>query len=475
MDGPRFDNLARSLAGGCSRRALLRGLAGLAGGLPGVRGRRPAQTCRAAGRLCNGDADCCSGSATPPTPTRRGATAAPARPAPSSAAAAASPPPTSRPTPSTAAAAGCAARPPPTRPPSAPAASAASAASPATRSAAAPASRRRLLHRRRGDPAATVNPANACQACLPATSTTAWSIVPIGRALRRRRPLHRRRHLPGRWVLSRHAQGLLRRRTTRATSASAAPSDGACVKQPKPNGTACNDGNALHPDRHLPERAPASAAPRRLHGALPVPRRRRRATRRPAPAPTRRRRTARRATTATPAPRPTACDGAGTAWHRPGGLHRLDQCHVAGDLQPGDRGLLQPERAEWHACNDGNACTTGDTCQGGALHRRHAARLHARRSSCLTATCDPDQGCVETPKAPGTACGDGNACNGNEVCNGAGPASRARRSPAAPVCAATGHGRLRARPRLVDELHPGPARRLLRGLPVHRRPASAPA
>src|SRR5687768_11858597 len=61
MDGNRFDELTRAVAG--SRRGLLRGLAAAAGAAAlGRFGLREAEAaCRAYGRACTGPTQCCSG------------------------------------------------------------------------------------------------------------------------------------------------------------------------------------------------------------------------------------------------------------------------------------------------------------------------------------------------------------------------------------------------------------------------------
>jgi hypothetical protein len=66
----------------------------------------------------------------------------------------------------------------------------------------------------------------------------------------------------------------------------------------------------------------------------------------------------------------------------------LDQCHDAGVCVPGTGLCTNPSKTDGATCNDGSACTTDDTCVGGA--------------------------CVG---GPALVCDDGNACNGVETCN----------------------------------------------------------
>src|SRR5438477_493393 len=44
----------------------------------------------------------------------------------------------------------------------------------------------------------------------------------------------------------------------------------------------------------------------------------------------------------------------------------LDQCHVAGTCDPMSGVCSNPNKANGTACNDNNACTSGETCQKGA-------------------------------------------------------------------------------------------------------------
>ena len=61
MDGHRFDEMARTLASGASRRRVLKGLAGGALAFTGLRpGPTEARKCRQSGKNCRSHADCCS-------------------------------------------------------------------------------------------------------------------------------------------------------------------------------------------------------------------------------------------------------------------------------------------------------------------------------------------------------------------------------------------------------------------------------
>ena len=66
-------------------------------------------------------------------------------------------------------------------------------------------------------------------------------------------------------------------------------------------------------------------------------------------------------------------------------------------------------------CNDGNACTTNDTCGGGSCHGG-APPVCDDGNVCTTDTCDPATGCVFTNNT--NPCNDGNACTTNDTCGG---------------------------------------------------------
>jgi hypothetical protein len=65
-------------------------------------------------------------------------------------------------------------------------------------------------------------------------------------------------------------------------------------------------------------------------------------------------------------------------------------------------------------CNDNNACTTNDTCSGGTCN---GATVNCDDSNvCTTDTCNTNTGCVHTPLTA-TSCDDGNACTVNDTCS----------------------------------------------------------
>ena len=94
-----------------------------------------------------------------------------------------------------------------------------------------------------------------------------------------------------------------------------------------------------------------------------------------------------------------------------------DQCHVAGTCDPATGSCSNPAKANGTVCNDGNACTTVDTCQGGACTGASPVVCSALDQCHVAGTCDPTTGSCSNPAKPnGTACNDGNACTTVDTC-----------------------------------------------------------
>jgi len=66
-------------------------------------------------------------------------------------------------------------------------------------------------------------------------------------------------------------------------------------------------------------------------------------------------------------------------------------------------------------CNDGSACTTGDTCGGGTCSGGPAPNCNDN-NLCTNDSCNPATGCVHTNNT--ASCDDGNACTTNDTCGG---------------------------------------------------------
>ena len=68
-------------------------------------------------------------------------------------------------------------------------------------------------------------------------------------------------------------------------------------------------------------------------------------------------------------------------------------------------------------CNDGNACTRNDACQGGVCTGSNPVVCTPSDQCHVTGTCDPATGeCSNLPAQDGTACNDGDVCTMNDSC-----------------------------------------------------------
>jgi len=93
-----------------------------------------------------------------------------------------------------------------------------------------------------------------------------------------------------------------------------------------------------------------------------------------------------------------------------------DQCHVGVCNETTDACEAQPAN-EGQTCDDGLFCTTGETCQGGNCTGGTATCNDD--NPCTADSCDEvGNQCVNNPLPNGTACDDGDFCTTGEVCTG---------------------------------------------------------
>lgn len=118
-----------------------------------------------------------------------------------------------------------------------------------------------------------------------------------------------------------------------------------------------------------------------------------------------------------------------------------DQCHDAGSCDPSSGVCSNPAKANGSPCNDGNACTQTDACQTGACTGSNAVSCTASDQCHSAGTCDPSSGACSNPaKGDGAACNDNDACTQTDACqagacSGSNPIICA--NPTQPVCMAT--------------------------------------
>ena len=194
------------------------------------------------------------------------------------------------------------------------------------------------------------------------------------------------------------------------------PQTGACTAPPKPDGTACSDGNACTQADTCQAGACVAGAPITCGGS-----------------------DACHAGTCNPAtgqctvvkkPNGSPCDDgnactqndvcrsgmcvAGPTLKCPA----TDACHKAGVCDPGTGQCVNPAKPDGTSCNDGNLCTRGDTCQAGACVGGAPKVCSGGEDTCREVVCDPGSGrCVQgDAKADGTPCRDGNKCTRGDTC-----------------------------------------------------------
>ena len=76
-----------------------------------------------------------------------------------------------------------------------------------------------------------------------------------------------------------------------------------------------------------------------------------------------------------------------------------------------------PSSKEGDACDDGNACSTVDSCVSGSCTGEEFVECTQPEEECMEAVCNPDNGeCFDQMTEDGTECNDGLSCVVNETC-----------------------------------------------------------
>jgi hypothetical protein len=93
-----------------------------------------------------------------------------------------------------------------------------------------------------------------------------------------------------------------------------------------------------------------------------------------------------------------------------------DQCNDAACTEPSGT-CQRTQKPNGVGCDDGNACTVNDTCQNGVCVGGAPVNCSPLADQCNDAACtEPSGACQRTPKADGVACDDGNACTTSDTC-----------------------------------------------------------
>lgn len=95
----------------------------------------------------------------------------------------------------------------------------------------------------------------------------------------------------------------------------------------------------------------------------------------------------------------------------------LDQCHLPGTCDSTSGQCSQPLKVDGSTCNDGNACTQTDVCSAGGCVGANPVVCAALDQCHDAGTCDPSNGkCGNPAKADGTPCDDADQCTAEESC-----------------------------------------------------------
>jgi len=114
------------------------------------------------------------------------------------------------------------------------------------------------------------------------------------------------------------------------------------------------------------------------------------------------------------------CQGGSCVGAQPVVCSVLDSCHAAGVCSPATGTCSNPAKPVGSSCDDGNVCDGGATCNGAGHCAGGTPIAVDDHNPCTVDACDPVAGVTHTPLAAGSSCSDGNACNGTEVCGATG-------------------------------------------------------
>src|SRR5262249_29420191 len=111
------------------------------------------------------------------------------------------------------------------------------------------------------------------------------------------------------------------------------------------------------------------------------------------------------------------CQGGACVGTNPVVCTASDQCHLAGACAPATGLCSNPVKANGSSCNDGNACTRTDACQGGACVGPTPVVCTALDQCHVPGAWAPPTGTCSNPAKPdGSSCSDGNACTRTDTC-----------------------------------------------------------
>jgi hypothetical protein len=96
-----------------------------------------------------------------------------------------------------------------------------------------------------------------------------------------------------------------------------------------------------------------------------------------------------------------------------------DQCHGVGTCDTSTGICNNPNKPDTTTCNDGNLCTQTDVCQSGVCTGQNPVTCAPNDDQCHENVCQPASGaCVDQAKQDGATCNDENACTQTDTCQG---------------------------------------------------------
>jgi hypothetical protein len=105
--------------------------------------------------------------------------------------------------------------------------------------------------------------------------------------------------------------------------------------------------------------------------------------------------------------KPNRCEGVSCA--------KLDECHELGECNPESGKCSNPIAEDGKACDDKNACTRAESCKGGVCTGEHPTNC-AQAGGCQNGQCDPITGICGAED--GSSCDDGDVCTTTDTCQG---------------------------------------------------------
>ena len=111
------------------------------------------------------------------------------------------------------------------------------------------------------------------------------------------------------------------------------------------------------------------------------------------------------------------CNGAGECVGAATDCSALDDQCTEGACEPATGACVARPKPANTTCNDDNGCTVDDVCNGQGVCAGKARDCSSLDSDCREGVCDPDTGaCAENPVRAGDSCDDDNACTTNDRC-----------------------------------------------------------